>query len=50
MRLYNVDNKFNKYLQMRNCGFIHEGVLRFGILGLLTRLISCLILISIMPL
>ena len=30
MRLYNVDYKFKKYLEMMSCGFNHEDVLRFG--------------------
>ena len=49
MRLYNDNYKFKKYIEMMNCGFNYEDVLRFGIFQILTRLIICLILIYINP-
>ena len=49
MRLYDDDYKFKKYIEMMNCGFNHEHVLRFGIFGILTRLMTCLIQIYTIP-
>ena len=49
MRLGNDDYKFKKYIEMMNCDFYHEEVLKFGIFGILARLIIFLILIYIIP-